>query len=61
VKGKVMQQLSKQAQEALRRIRALRKLPKSESTIRAEQKVLDHLPLKDVAEVALALDEEASV
>jgi hypothetical protein len=50
--------LSTKAEEAVRRIRALRKLPKSVSTQNAEKFIYDHLPLKDIPEVALALETE---
>jgi hypothetical protein len=51
-------QLSEKAQEALRRIRALRLLPAN--TRRAEQKILQNLSLNDMADVALALKEVTS-
>jgi hypothetical protein len=51
-------QLSKQASEALRRIKALRKFPTSPSTRRAETKILETLTLKEVSDVALILTEE---
>jgi hypothetical protein len=46
---------SGKAEEALRRIRALRKLPKSATTQRAETKIFDNLSLQEVSDVALAL------
>jgi len=49
--------LSQQAQEALCRIQALRGLPECLSTIRAETKILEDITLKEVADVALALQE----
>jgi hypothetical protein len=51
-------QLSEKAQDALRRIYALRRLPVTRATQLTEQKILEHLPLKDLSDVALALAEE---
>lgn len=50
-----MQELSPKATEALRIIRALKKLPNS--TARAEARILKQLSLTDMTDVALALDE----
>lgn len=43
-------------QHAVQQILALRKMPSTPSTQRAEAKVLERLTLLDVADVALALD-----
>jgi hypothetical protein len=50
-----MQELSPQAAEALRIIRALRKLPTN--TARAEARILNQLSLKDMTDIAITLDE----
>jgi hypothetical protein len=50
-------QLSERAQDALRRIYALRRLPVTRATQLTEQKILEHLPLKDLSDVALVLAE----
>jgi len=50
--------LSEQAREALLRIKALRKLPPSPSTVRAERKILESITLKEVSDVAVALSED---
>ncbi len=47
-------ELSEKATEALRIIRALRKLPTN--TKRAESRILKQLSLKDMTDVALALE-----
>ena len=50
--------LSQQAQEALCRIQALREtLGNIPSAIRAEAKILENITLREVADVALALQE----
>jgi hypothetical protein len=52
--------LSTKVEEALRRIRALRRLPKSATTQRAETKIFDTLTLQEVSDLALVLaDDEA--
>ena len=54
--------LSKEATKALRTICALRKSVASpEVKLKAEKAIFDHLCLKDVQAVALALDEESEV
>jgi len=50
-----MQELSPKAAEALRIIRALRKLPTN--TARAEARILQQLSLKDMTDIAITLDE----
>jgi hypothetical protein len=52
------QNLSPQASEALRIIRALRKLPQSSATISAERQATKNLNGPDVTAVALALVED---
>lgn len=54
-------QLSPDAQDALRLIRALRRLPEMSGTRAAERRALNHLKLADLTAVALILardDEE---
>lgn len=49
-------QLSKKAEDALLRIKALRALPTD--TQRAQNKIIQNLNLSDMADVALALQDE---
>jgi hypothetical protein len=51
--------LSQQAEEALIRIRALRKLGSNPSTQRAERKILEEITLREVADVALVLSQDS--
>jgi hypothetical protein len=55
---KVSTQLSPTAQEALRLIRALRRLPETSGTIIAERKTLNKLTLNDLCAVSLALQQD---
>lgn len=52
------EQLSPEAQSALKLIRALRLLPETEGTIAAEKRAIRDLRLKDLNTVALVLAEE---
>jgi hypothetical protein len=47
--------ISPQAQEALRTIRALRALPETSSTIAAERRIISRLNITDTTAVALEL------
>jgi len=49
--------LSPAAKTALRKIRALRKLPETESTVAAERRIIKYLNLTDVVTVAIALED----
>jgi hypothetical protein len=52
------QQLSAEAKEALKLVRALRMLPETEGTIAAEKRAIRDLRLRDLNAVALILAEE---
>lgn len=51
--------LSKKAQDALIRIRALRQMPDCPTVVRAEAKILEALTLREVSDVALILEWDA--
>ena len=53
-----MPELSSHAQDALRKIRALRALPETVSTFNAERKVLQQLNSVDTLAVALELQKD---